>query len=49
MAIVQILLILSVLIRRYDFELISDDPVDVSPMMILHPKSAIEMRVRRLS
>jgi cytochrome P450 len=49
MAIMQMLIIFTFLIRRYDFELVSDAPVDISPMMILHPKDPIEMRVRRIS
>ena len=47
MAMVQMLLILAVFVRRYDFELASANPVEINPMMILHPKGAIEMRVRR--
>ncbi len=43
------LLILTVFIRRYDFELASAEPVEIDPMMILHPKGAIEMRIRRAS
>ncbi len=48
MAIVQMLLVLVGLVRRYDFELTSTDPVEIKPMMILHPKGAIEMRVTRV-
>jgi len=48
MAIVQMLMVLATLVRRYDFELASSRPVEIQPMMILHPKSAIEMRVTRI-
>ena len=48
MALMQMLLILTVLIRKYDFELASAEPVEIDPMMILHPKGAIGMRVRRV-
>lgn len=48
MAMMQMLLILAAFVRRYDFELVDGRPVEVDPMMILHPKDAIEMRVRRL-
>ena len=48
MAIMQMLLILAVFIRRYDFELTGADAVEIDPMMALHPKGAIEMRVRRV-
>ena len=44
----QMLLILTVLIRRCDFELAGAEPVEIDPMMILHPKGAIAMRVRRV-
>ena len=47
MALMQMLLILTVFIRRYDFELANAEPVEIDPMMILHPKGAIEMRIRR--
>jgi cytochrome P450 len=47
LAILQMLLILAILVRRYDFELTSSDGVDIAPMMILRPKGGIEMRVRR--
>ena len=47
MAMIQMLLILSALIRRYDFELVDDRPIDIDPMMILLPKGPIAMRVRR--
>ncbi len=49
MALMQMLLILTVLIRRYDFELASAEPVEIDPMMILRPKGAIRMRVRRVA
>ena len=48
MAIMQMLLILAVFIRRYDFGLASADAVEIDPMMVLHPKGAIEMNVRRV-
>ena len=47
MAIVQMLLVLATLLRRYDFEPTGGGMVDMAPMMILHPKGSIEMRVRR--
>lgn len=49
MAILQMLLMLAVLIRRYDFELTGARHVEIAPRMILHPKGAIEMTVRRVS
>jgi len=49
MALMQMLLILTVFIRRYDFELASAEPVEIDPMMILRPKGAIRMKVRRVA
>ena len=49
MAIMQMLLVLAAFVRRYDFELTSADAVEIDPMMILRPKGAIEMRVRRVA
>ena len=48
MAFMQILLILTTLLRRYDFELVGTEPVDIDPMMILHQGGVIGMRVRRV-
>jgi cytochrome P450 len=47
MAIAQMLLVLSGLLRRYNFELSGPDPVEIEPMMILHPKGAIRMHLTR--
>jgi cytochrome P450 len=48
MGMMQMLLILAVFLRTYDFELASPGPAEIDPMMILHPKGAIEMHVRRV-
>jgi len=42
-AMLQILMILSELIRRYDFELVSGQTIEARPMVILRPKSGIRM------
>jgi len=47
MAMVQMILILSTFVRRYDFELANEREVEAAPKMILHPAGAIEMNVRR--
>jgi cytochrome P450 len=47
MAILQMLLILSTFVRRYDFELAGVKDVGSNPRMILHPEGPIEMKVRR--
>lgn len=47
MAVLQMLLLLAVFVRRYDFRLASEDPVEIAPRMILHPKGAIPMHLRR--
>jgi len=48
MAMLQMLLILSSFVRRYDFELATGKNVEVDAKMILHPKGPIEMRVRKV-
>jgi cytochrome P450 len=47
MAVQQMLLVLAMFVRRYDFELTNDRDVEIDPKMILHPQGAIEMTVRR--
>jgi cytochrome P450 len=47
LAMVQMLLVLASLLRRYDFVPASDQTVNVAPMMILHPREPILMHVRR--
>jgi cytochrome P450 len=42
-AMLQILMILSELIRRYDFELLPDQTIEARPMVILRPKYGIRM------
>lgn len=47
MAMLQMLLMVATFVRRYDFELASEAEVEAAPRMILHPRTAIEMRVCR--
>lgn len=47
MAMLQMLLVLSEFVRRYDFALANAEDVEIDPKMILHPKGAIEMNLRR--
>jgi cytochrome P450 len=42
-AMLQILMILSVLLRRYDFQLIPGQTIEARPMVILRPKHGIRM------
>ena len=42
-AMLQILMILSTLLMRYDFELIPDQTIEARPMVILRPKHGIKM------
>ncbi len=46
MAIVTILLILATVVRRYDFALATDVPVNMRPMMLLRPDGPVQMRFR---
>ncbi len=47
LAILQMLLLLSTFVRRYDFELASPDEVRIAPKMIAHPEGPIEMIISR--
>jgi cytochrome P450 len=42
-AMLQILMILSVLLRKYDFRLVPDQTIEARPMVILRPKHGIRM------
>jgi cytochrome P450 len=42
-AMLQILMILSVLLRKYDFQLVPDQTIEARPMVILRPKHGIRM------
>jgi cytochrome P450 len=44
MAMIQMLLIVATMVRRYDFELASDLPVGLKPMMLLGPDGPVNMR-----
>lgn len=48
MAMMQILLIIVTIIREYDFKMTLDQTVDINPMMILRPASAITMDFKRI-
>lgn len=43
MAVMQILLILIAIIRKYDFSLVSEEDIAIKPMMILRPDGEIRM------
>ena len=44
----QILMILSELLRRYDFELTPGQTIEARPMVILRPKHGIRMSFTRI-
>ncbi len=48
MAIVQILLIIVTIVRKYDFTLANDKPVRIRPMMLLRPDGPVHMQFRAL-
>ena len=48
-AMLQILMILSVLLRRYDFQLIPGQTIEARPMVILRPKHGIRMTFTKQS
>jgi len=47
LAILQMLLVLSSFVRRYEVELVGDAFPEIAPMMILRPRGGIPMHVRR--
>jgi len=47
LAILQMLLVLSAFVRRYEVELVGDAFPEIAPMMILRPRGGIPMHVRR--
>lgn len=49
MALMQMLMITAAIVRRYDFELEADEPVQMRPMMLLRPDGSIPMRFRPVS
>ena len=46
MAIVTILLIVTTIVRKYEFELAGDQPVGLRPMMLLRPDGPVRIRFR---
>ncbi len=49
MAMMQMLLIVATFVRRYDFRMASDAPVDIQPMMLLRPRGAVAMHFHPVS
>jgi cytochrome P450 len=49
MALMQILLILVTIVRKYNFRLSSSEDVDIQPMLILRPKGEIKMSFELVS
>jgi cytochrome P450 len=46
-AMMQMLLILTHIVRYYDIKLVPDQPVDIEPLLILRPKGGIKIRFTR--
>lgn len=49
MALMQMLLIVATVVRRYDFRPANDTPVGTQPMMLLRPRGAVAMHFRAVS
>ena len=49
MAVIQILLVLVAVVRRYDFSLAEPGEVGIRPMFILRPEGPIRMNFRPVS
>jgi len=48
MAVIQILLVIVAIVRRYDFSLVASGEVGIRPMFILRPDGPIAMNFRPL-
>jgi cytochrome P450 len=46
LAIVQMLLIVATIVRKYDFTLVNEKPVNIRPMMLLRPDGPIHMQFK---
>ncbi len=49
LAVMQMLLIVTTFVRKYDFALGTDRPVAIQPMMLLRPAGAVSMKFRRVA
>lgn len=47
-AMLQMLVVLNVILRRYDFALVNDEPAEARSAIVLQPKDAMMMRFQRL-
>jgi hypothetical protein len=43
----QMLLIINVLVKNYEFELTPHQTIEIGPMIILRPKNGIQMRFKK--
>lgn len=48
-AMMEMQLVLAMLVQRFDFELLDDQPVTPQPLVTLSPKGGIKMRLRKVS
>jgi cytochrome P450 len=46
-ALMEMQFILSMLVRRYQFELVSPEPIELNPLVTLRPKDGIKMRIKK--
>ena len=46
-ALMEMQFILSMLVRRYQFELVSTAPIELNPLVTLRPKDGIKMRIKK--
>jgi hypothetical protein len=49
MAVMQILLIVTAFVQKYDFTLAKDAPVEIQPMMLLRPGGAVALKFRAVA
>jgi cytochrome P450 len=49
MAVMQMLMIVAAFVRKYDFALVTNEPIDIDPSMMLRPKGVVSMQFRAVA
>lgn len=49
MAVMQMLMIVAAFVRKYDFALATNEPVDIDPSMMLRPRGVVRMKFRAVA
>jgi cytochrome P450 len=49
MAVMQMLMIVAAFVRKYDFALVTNEPIGIDPSMMLRPKGVVSMKFRAVA